>query len=272
MTDDTRITLIGCGNMGGAMLRGWLAEGVAPSVVSVVDPLAASGGLELPTGVTAVAGPKELSEPAAADVVVVAVKPQILDRVLPSLPLLNGSGTVFVSVVAGKTIGAFESTLEDAAIVRAMPNTPAAIGHGMTVLCASALVSAEQRGIAERLMGAVGATAWVDEESLIDAVTAVSGSGPAYVFLLIEAMTDAGVAVGLSPELSTRLALETVAGAGALASLSDDSAAELRRKVTSPEGTTQAALEVLDADDALRPLVRRAIEAAHRRARELAGG
>jgi pyrroline-5-carboxylate reductase len=181
-------------------------------------------------------------------------------------------GALILSIAAGTKIEFFERHLgSDAAVVRVMPNTPAAIRRGMSVLCANANVSAAQRETADRLMAAAGATAWLDDEGLMDAVTAVSGSGPAYVFLLIETLAAAGVAAGLPEALSKQLALETVAGSGALAQASNDDPAQLRVNVTSPGGTTAAALEVLMAEDGLAPLMRRAVAAATRRGKELGG-
>ena len=181
------------------------------------------------------------------------------------------AGTVFLSIAAGKTIGFFEGHLgREAAIVRAMPNTPAAIGRGISVLCANARASQAQRETCGALMQAAGEVAWVEEEALLDPVTAVSGSGPAYVFLLVEALAAAGVSAGLPEDLAMRLAGETVSGAGELLRRSGESAATLRHNVTSPGGTTQAALEVLMAEDGLQALMTRAVAAATRRSEELA--
>jgi len=206
------------------------------------------------------------------DIVVFAVKPQVTDDVVPPYRRFAGSGTVFLSVAAGRTIGYFRDRLgADSAIVRAMPNTPAAIGRGASVLVATDNVATQQRALAGRLMAASGLIEWVEDEGLIDAVTALSGSGPAYVFLLIETMAAAGASVGLPPDLAMRLARQTVVGAAALAEQSDEAAATLRQNVTSPGGTTQAALEVLMAQDGMQPLFDRALAAAARRSRELAG-
>ncbi len=263
------LLLIGCGKMGGALLGGWLDRGLAPRVV-VVEPgpgaaaFAGKPGIELLASIDAVAGEF------APAVVVLAVKPQVMADVLPAYRRLAGSA-LFLSIAAGKTLGFFARALGPrAAVVRAMPNTPAAVGRGIAVACANAQVSPAQRALAERLLTAVGEVAWVEDEALIDAVTAVSGSGPAYVFLLIECLAEAGVAAGLPADLAARLARATVAGSGELARLSAESAAALREAVTSPGGTTRAALDVLMAADGLAPLLRRAVLAAAKRSRQLA--
>ncbi|MFZ1102439.1 MAG: pyrroline-5-carboxylate reductase, partial [Hyphomicrobiaceae bacterium] len=204
-------------------------------------------------------------------VLLVAVKPQAMDEVLPPLAKLVGRGTVVVSIAAGRQIGGLAVHLaEGTAIVRAMPNTPASVGRGITVAVGNAHVTAAQRDACDRLLRAVGEVSWVDDEGLMDAVTAVSGSGPAYVFHLAECLAQAGAAAGLAPELAQKLARWTVAGAGELLHRSDLDAATLRRNVTSPAGTTAAGLEVLMADDGLAELMRKAVAAAARRSRELA--
>ena len=224
------LILVGCGKMGGAMLRGWVS----------------------------------------ADAVVFAIKPQIVDAALPSYRRWARPGTLFLSIVAGKTLAGLARHLGTAAIVRTMPNTPAAIGRGITVACANPFVTFGQRQLCERLLAAIGESVWVEDEALIDAVTAVSGSGPAYVFLLIEALARAGEAEGLPAELALRLARSTVAGSGELARLSEESPSRLRENVTSPGGTTRAGLDVLMAADGLAPLIGRAVAAAAARSRELA--
>jgi pyrroline-5-carboxylate reductase len=266
----SRLLLVGCGKMGSALLEGWLAGGVAAADIVVVEP-AAGGALSEPS-------PRFVAEPAvigrdfAPTVVIFAIKPQMMDEAAPLYARYAGTGTVFLSIAAGKTIGGFEATLgEGAAIVRAMPNTPAAIGRGISVACPNANVSDEQRDLCGELLSAVGEVAWVEDEALLDPVTAVSGSGPAYVFLLTEAMAAAGVSVGLPDDLAMQLARATVAGAGELMRQSGEAASQLRVNVTSPGGTTQAALEVLMAEgDGLAELMTRAVEAAARRSRELA--
>jgi pyrroline-5-carboxylate reductase len=258
--------------MGGALLDGWLRRGVAAGAVTVVEPAEtdAVGETRL-AGVTVVASPDEIAADLVPAVVIIAVKPQVMDEVLPGYARFAGGDTAFLSIAAGKAIASFEHHLgAGAAIVRAMPNTPAAVGRGITVLCANANVGDDQRNTCGELLAAVGEVAWIDDEVLMDAVTGVSGSGPAYVFLLIECLTEAGIDAGLPADLAGRLARATVAGAGELARLSDESAAVLRQNVTSPGGTTQAALEVLMADDGLRQLMSRAVAAATNRSRELA--
>ncbi len=265
------LLLVGCGKMGGALLGGWLERGMAPGTVTVVEPQADLVDRFTGSGVAAVAAPGALAPDAAPAVVVLAVKPQQMDAVLPGYVRFAHPGTVFLSIAAGKNIGYFEQRLgPDAAVVRAMPNTPAAIGRGMSVLCANARVSGAQRGACGDLLAAVGEIAWVDDEALLDPVTAVSGGGPAYVFLLIECLAEAGVAAGLPEELAMRLARATVAGAGELVHRASEPASTLRAHVTSPGGTTLEALQVLMAPDGLQPLMTRAIAEATRRSRELA--
>lgn len=266
---DTRVLLIGFGNMGQALVRGWLARGRNAATIRVVDTASAARAAAAALGIAATerVGAREPEE--APGVVVVAVKPNQLASALGELAPLSGS-SVFLSIAAGKTLAQLETGLSaGAAVVRAMPNTPAAIGQGITALVASSAVTPAQRALCEELLAAVGATAWLDDERDMDAVTAVSGSGPAYVFLLIECLERAAVEAGLSPELARRLALATVAGAGAYAAASAEPAAELRRRVTSPGGTTQAALEVLGAERGLADLISRAVRAAAKRSREL---
>ncbi len=263
------LLLVGCGRMGAALLRGWLARGLAPPQAWVIEPNPAA------LGELAGAGIRHRTELAAADLqpraVVLAVKPQAMDAVLPACRRFVRPETLFLSIAAGKTIGYFERRLGAAAIVRAMPNTPAAVGRGITVACANALADAAQRELASNLLAAVGEVAWVADEGLLDAVTAVSGGGPAYVFLFIECLAEAGAAAGLPPELAMRLARATVSGSGELARLSDAPAAELRANVASPGGTTVEALKILMAEDGMKPLLVKAIAAATRRSRELAG-
>lgn len=267
----TSLLLVGCGKMGGAMLDGWLRAGSVTSVV-VIEP----SGLPAPLGndpaVRVIGSVADIPADFRADVVVLAVKPQVMDNVLPAFAAFTGHDTVFLSIAAGKTIGYFTGHLgADALVVRAMPNTPAAIGRGMTVAVANAGVRAAQRTLCDTLLGAVGEVAWIDDEDLMDAVTAVSGSGPAYVFLLAEALAKAGEASGLPPDLAVRLARATVSGSGELMHQTTVPAAELRQAVTSPGGTTKAALDVLMGERGLQPLLDRAVAAAATRSRELAG-
>ncbi len=260
------LVLLGCGKMGSALLEGWLADGLPPAAVRVIEP-SPSDWLEA-TGVR-LAGDLP-DDPAAA---LIAVKPQMMGAALPTLAVLGGGGTLVVSIAAGTPISAFESAFgAGTPVVRAMPNTPAAVGRGITALVANRQAGASGLALAERLMSAVGATVRVEHEGQMDAVTAVSGSGPAYVFHMIEALAAAGVAEGLPEELAMHLARHTVCGAGELAHRSDAAAAQLRANVTSPGGTTAAALNVLmDDTHGLPPLMRRAVAAAAARGRELAG-
>jgi len=261
------LILAGAGKMGSAMLDGWIAHGLDPAAVVVLEPqpslqVARYGSLGLRLN------PKP--DALRADAIVIAVKPQVAPEVLPGLTSLIGPVTVVVSIMAGRSLAFLQSMLPPAtSIVRAMPNTPAAIGRGMTVAVANAHVTSQQKSVADRLLTATGAVEWVADETLMDAVTALSGSGPAYVFLLAEALTHAGVAVGLPKELAERLARATIAGSGELLNRASDDAATLRRNVTSPGGTTAAALEVLMSKNGLEALMEKAIAAATRRSREL---
>ena len=260
------LLLVGAGKMGGAMLEGWLALGLDPAKVVVKEPQPSAELTALEKRGVRVNQPV-----ATASVIVIAIKPQDAASVVPTLKPLAGEKTLVVSIMAGKTLGFLQSALPGIAIVRSMPNTPAAIGRGITVAAPNARVTQDQRALTGRLLGAVGAVEWIDDESLLDAVTAVSGSGPAYVFLLAESLARAGAAAGLPADLSARLARATVAGSGELLHRSALDAATLRQNVTSPGGTTAAALGVLMAGDGLDPLMQKAIAAATKRSRELAG-
>ena len=266
------VLLVGCGRMGGALLGGWIAAGLAPGEVAVVEPVDdLARAARDAHGVAVAADIADLDPAFVPRIVVLAVKPQVMDVVAPPYRRFAGRHTVFLSIAAGKSIADLAGHLgADAAIVRAMPNTPAAVGRGISVLCPNPAVEAAQLEACRGLLAAVGEALTIDDEALMDAVTAVSGSGPAYVFLLVECLARAGVEAGLPAALAARLALTTVAGAGALAAQSDETPATLRQNVTSPGGTTQAALEVLMADDGLAPLMARAVDAATRRSRELA--
>ena len=272
MTISGHLLLVGCGKMGGAMLRGWLQRGVQPRDVTVIEPNMASVADLATAGIRLLADAAELQADLKPVVVVLAVKPQMMDGALPACRRFVGANTVFLSIAAGRTIAYFERDLgAQSAIVRSMPNTPAAVGRGITVACPNRHVTAAQRELCEQLLAAVGEVAWVEDEGLLDAVTAVSGGGPAYVFLLIECLAEAGAAAGLPPDLAMRLARVTVSGAGELARLSSEPAAVLRQNVTSPGGTTLEALKILMTADGLQPLMTKAIAAATRRSRELAG-
>ena len=270
---DGTLLLAGAGKMGGALLAGWLERGLAPERVLVQDPappaevamLLARHAIPFQSEIGA------LRDPPA--VIIAAVKPQAMEAVLPGLARLAGPRTLVVSIAAGKTLAGFARHFAPGtAIVRAMPNTPAAIGRGITVCVANAHAAGPQRALAGALLEAVGDVGWVEHEALMDAVTAVSGSGPAYVFLLAEALTAAGIGQGLDPAFAARLARATVSGAGELLRQSPDSAEQLRRNVTSPGGTTAAALAVLMREgDGLGALLEEAVAAATKRGRELAG-
>ena len=257
--------LLGCGKMGSALLKGWLAQGIAPGAVRVVEPQP-SDWLNA-TGVHVNQG-----FGAAPAFVVVAVKPQMMGQALPELAALGGGGTVVLSIAAGTTIAAFEAALGAATpVIRAMPNTPAAIGRGITAICANDKVGPARLDQAEALLSAVGQVVRLEGEHQMDAVTAVSGSGPAYVFHLIETLALAGQAEGLPADLALALARATVSGAGALAETVAEDPAELRRNVTSPGGTTAAALAVLmDEELGFPALLKAAVHAAAERGRELA--
>ena len=263
------LLLVGCGKMGGAMLAGWLENGLRDAVV--VEPVAAAASPYLGRA-RLVAGPGEIPPGFAPAAVVLAIKPQEAAATLPAFARLAGPRTVFVSIMAGRNTAGMRALLgEGAAIVRAMPNTPAAVRQGFTVAFPGPGVTAAQRTLADRLLSAVGEVAWVEDEALIDPVTAVSGGGPAYVFLLAEVMEAAAIEQGLPPDLARRMARATVAGSGALLGASQDDAATLRRAVTSPKGTTERALAVLMETTAWPALMSRAIAAATARSRELGG-
>lgn len=258
------LVLVGCGRMGGAMLKGWLARGLEPGAVTVIDPRIADEwkgrGLRLNAPL-----------PARPAVMVLAVKPQMMGDALGELPKL--SDTLVVSVAAGTTIATFEAAFPGVPVVRVMPNTPAAIGQGISALVGNGLATPAHLDLAEALMAAVGRVVRLESEDQMDAVTGLSGSGPAYVFHLIEAMAKAGEAQGLPAALSLELARATVAGAGALAVHADEDPAVLRENVTSPGGTTAAGLAVLmDPDTGLPPLMARTVAAATERGRELGRG
>jgi pyrroline-5-carboxylate reductase len=268
---DGPLILAGAGNMGGAMLAGWLARGLSPSQIIVQDPGPPPAMAELLArhGIRTVHAVESL--PTTPSVLLMAVKPQVMDEVFPPLARLAGPGTVVLSIAAGRTLASFEKHLPvGAAVVRSIPNTPAAVGRSITVAAANAYVTDRQKQTVTELLSGIGEVAWVDDEALIDPVTAVSGSGPAYVFCLVEALAAAGVAAGLRPELAMQLARATVSGAGELLHRSPLDAATLRQNVTSPNGTTYAALQVLMAKDGLEPLMIAAVAAATKRSRELA--
>lgn len=263
------LALVGAGKMGGAMLEGWLALGLDPRKVSIFDPNPSPEIQALSAKGVAINPAKDAAGKPA--VIILAVKPQVAPGVMPSVAAIAGAQTLAISVMAGKTMSFLEAALPAAAIVRAMPNTPAAIGRGITVMVPNAKVTPAQRGVATDLLSATGKVEWINDEALMDAVTGVSGSGPAYVFHLAEALAQAGIAAGLPKELAEKLARETVAGAGELLYRSPLDPATLRKNVTSPAGTTAAALEILMGPGGFDALMTKAVAAATKRSKELAG-
>ena len=261
------MVLLGCGKMGSAMLAGWLKGGLSPDAVYVLDPHPSdwlkTTGVHINEGM-----------PDAPALVLIAVKPQMMGEALPSMQALGNSNTVFLSVAAGTSIATFAKALgADSPIIRAMPNTPAAIGRGITAIVGNDHATADHMDMADTLLQAVGQVVRLTDEAQIDAVTGVSGSGPAYVFHLIETLAAAGVAEGLPEDLAMALAKATVGGAGQLAEDSDEDPSQLRVNVTSPNGTTQAALDVLmNPETGFPDLLRRAVKAAADRGRELGNG
>lgn len=272
-TAPTGLILVGCGKMGGAMLRGWLDGGVPAEDLVVVEPSRASlGDLAEVPGLTIVDSASDLPDDLHPRIVVLAVKPQAMDEAAPPYRVVVGPGCVVLSIAAGKTIDTFEDFFgKDTAVVRAMPNTPAAVGRGITAAISNANVTEDDRILCDRLLSATGEVVWLTEEGQMDVVTALSGGGPAYVFLLAECLAAAGEAAGLPEDLAMQLARVTVAGSGELLYRSEEPAAQLRQNVTSPKGTTEAALKVLMAEPGMKELMVEAIAAAAARSRELAG-
>lgn len=263
-----KLLLVGCGKMGGAMLDGWLARGLKASDVAVAEPVEAIRPKQ--AGLRVVSSSSEISE--TPEIIVLAVKPQSMDGTLTDLKRFADKGAVFLSIAAGKTLGYFAGHLgKSAKVVRSMPNTPAAVRQGISVATAAPGVSAAEKKRCHELLEAVGQVLWVDDEALMDPVTALSGSGPAYVFLLVEAMAAAGAKLGLTPDMAMQLARATVAGSGELLKQSSEPAAQLRVNVTSPGGTTAEALKVLMAPEGIQPVFDKALAAASRRSKELAG-
>jgi pyrroline-5-carboxylate reductase len=264
-----KLLLVGCGKMGGAMLRS-IATARLMSSVMVVEPSDPSADMKSLPGVTWKNTVEALDPSFQPDVVIIAVKPQMIADALPAYA--KHTKAAFLSIAAGTTLNRLASILKNpsASIIRTMPNLPASIGQGMTVAVANPNVTQQQREISDKLLRAVGMTAWIDDEKLLDAVTALSGSGPAYVFALCEAMTKAGEALGLSSDMAAKLARQTIIGSGALLAKATESAADLRRAVTSPKGTTEAALSKLLSANGLNELVQEAMNAAAQRSKELA--
>jgi len=273
ITPQSPLLVMGCGKMGGALLQGCLKAGLPAEAVMVVDPNRDGACAMLPMLKNAqiAARLSDLPKGLNPAFVLLAVKPQMMDQAAADLAELKQGDRLFLSIAAGKTIGYFERHLGgDMAIVRAMPNTPAAIGAGMTVACPNRHVNEAQKAICHDLLTAAGDVEWITEEQLMDAVTAVSGSGPAYVFGMVEALAGAGEQVGLSPELASRLARATICGAGDLLKQSDEDAGQLRMNVTSPGGTTEAALNILMGENGLGKLMMEAVRAAYQRSKDLA--
>lgn len=270
---DRPLVLVGAGKMGGAMLQGWLSKGLAEGAVHVIDPgLNDSQRTELRAqGVVVHDSADDVPTPG---LLMLAVKPQMMEKVLPGLAGFSdrsdSAGMIVLSVAAGITIATLTKTFgNEALVIRSMPNTPALVGRGVTGLFPSREMTPPQKDFIAELLEAIGKAVWVDSEEAINAVTAVSGSGPAYVFHLVEVMAQAGMALGLSEDVAMILARETVSGAGELLNQSQDSAETLRVNVTSPNGTTAAGLDVLMASDGLPPLIEKTVRAAHKRAIEL---
>ena len=267
-----RLLLVGAGKMGGALLKGWLARGIDSSSIGVIETEPAARERTKGLGVAVWPKPSALEGEGAPAAVIFAVKPQGMADLLPAYRHIATQGAVVLSIAAGRTIAFIERHLgPDCAVVRGMPNTPAEVGCGITVACANRRTTAAQKALCDDLLRGVGVVEWVEDEALLEAVTAVSGSGPAYVFHFLECLRDAGVREGLPLALALRLARETVIGSSELLRASQESLETLRRNVTSPGGTTEAALAILMAEDGLRALIARAVAAARRRARELAG-
>jgi pyrroline-5-carboxylate reductase len=268
---DAKILLIGAGKMGSALLAAWLKEGALPQSLTVVETNPVTVKKLAAENIQVVISAEAITE--KPDCIVLAVKPQSMDEVISSFrrkPESQAGSPLILSIAAGKTLAYFETHLGKSPVVRAMPNTPALIGKGISALCANAMASDAQRQLAQALLGAAGETVWLDDESKMDAVTAISGSGPAYVFLFMEALIEAGRAQGLPEETARKLVLATVRGSAKLARKSADSLEQLRKNVTSPGGTTEAALKVLMKDDALKALIHEAVAEAVKRSRELA--
>jgi pyrroline-5-carboxylate reductase len=264
------LVLVGAGKMGGAMLEGWLKAGADPKKIVALDPAPPPDSLSLlkQHGIRHNPPVDSITD---AEVVLTAVKPQVMDTVLAPLHSLATSKPLILSVIAGKTIAKLAAHFgEHASIIRTMPNTPAAVGRGITAMVGNAHVTSQQMALAEQLLSTIGEVVRVETEEQIDWVTGVSGSGPAYIFFMTECLTAAGESLGLSPKLAEQLARATVAGSGELMRQSGIDAATLRQNVTSPKGTTYEALQVLMADDGLKPLMQKAVEAAARRSKELA--
>ena len=265
------LLLAGAGKMGGAVLSGLLARGLKPERILVQDPApsAEMAAFLAKHGIRCAPAIDALGEPPS--IILLAVKPQVMDEALAPLAKHAGPDTLVLSIAAGRSLQSIEAQLpERTSVIRAMPNTPAAIGRGITVAAPNLHVSPAQRKLADELLSSLGKVLWVEDESLLDPVTAVSGSGPAYVFLLVECLAEAGQAAGLDAELAEELARATVTGSAALLDQTDLHVSKLREHVTSPGGTTAAALDILNGPEGLRPLLKAAVAEATKRSRELA--
>ena len=267
---DGKLVLLGAGKMGGAMLQGWLEAGISPGNIVIYDP-APSGEIARLIDDQKISLNPDVASLENVEIILAAVKPQIMESALAAILPLKSHHPLILSIAAGKTIAGFEAAFgKDAAIIRSIPNTPSAIGQGITAISANANVSDDQMQLASSLLSSIGEVVTVADEGQIDAVTGLSGSGPAYVFYLTECLARAGIDQGLDPDLAMSLARATVSGAGALMKQTGIDAATLRKNVTSPNGTTFAGLNVLMADDGLQPLVSKTVKAATERSRELA--
>ena len=267
------LVLVGCGKMGGALLRGWLSRGVPGKDVFVIDPAPRDLADVQARGVSVLTSFAALPPDLKPGMILLAIKPQFMDEALPAYRRFADQGAVFLSIAAGKTVAYLKEKLgPKAVVIRSMPNTPAAVGRGMSVILRDPKVAPATLDLCGQLLSAVGEIGWIDEEDQINAVTAVSGGGPAYVFLLIECLAEAGRAAGLPADLAMQLARETVVGSGELAHQSSETATQLRQAVMSPKGTTLEAINILMAPDGLQPLMNKAIAAATRRGREIAKG
>ena len=266
---EQNLLLIGCGKMGKALLKGWLNHGILPKAITIVEPM----GIEsvgAGKNVRVLASPNEIEASYKPGIIIFAIKPQVMDEIVPNYKRFVSPNTLYLSIAAGKPSTYFERLLgKKGAIIRTMPNTPAAVGCGMTVAFANPNVKKEQKQFAQFLLETIGKVSWLDDEASMDAVTAVSGSGPAYIFLLIECLTKAGKRLGLDPILAEQLARETVIGCGELVKKSDETAENLRQNVTSPGGTTAAALKILTGQNGMEALMIKAVEAATLRSQEL---
>ncbi len=271
-TPASPIILLGCGNMGKALAQGWLAAGLDANSLYVADPSQPVGALEGVPEQNYVEGLAAIPEGVVAKAIVLAVKPQIMNAVLSDVARLTSEDTLVISVAAGVTFEQMKrGVVSEAIYIRAMPNTPAAVGEGITGFTSDKPIANADKTLVQDLLSATGQAVWVADEALIDAVTSVSGSGPAYVFYMVEAMAAAGQRVGLDGETAMKLARQTIIGAGQLMKAEAELPAnELRRRVTSPGGTTAAALDVLMAEGGLNALMREAVQAAYGRAKELA--